>query len=58
MFALKKLNEIWTEPTKIKIKWKQILFTTKQNHINSFAVGDINSWRLGCIEENDHETAV
>lgn len=27
-------------------------------HINSFAVGDANSWRLGCIEENDTETAV
>lgn len=23
-----------------------------------YYVGDINSWRLGCIEENDHETAV
>lgn len=30
----------------------------KRIFINPFAVGDMNSWRLGCIEENDHETAV
>lgn len=36
----------------------ETLLTTKQINVNSFAVGDINSWRLGCIEENDHETAV
>ncbi|XP_055298120.1 blood vessel epicardial substance isoform X1 [Sitodiplosis mosellana] len=41
-----------------QLQGKQHKHSTRISISKYYYVGDINSWRLGCIEETDHETAV